>query len=101
MWGENEIKIPKRVVLLVLLLTCSTAFGASVHAAGRHHILFSGDANPARSQLFIAKGDGSGERALFPLTGLDYSPSFSADGQWVVFTSERDGPANIYRVHPD
>jgi Tol biopolymer transport system component len=31
----------------------------------------------------------------------DYNASFSADGRWVVFTSERDGSADLYRVHPD
>jgi TolB protein len=35
------------------------------------------------------------------VTGLDYSPSFSPDGRWIVFTSERYGSADIFRVHPD
>src|SRR5713226_4674476 len=26
---------------------------------------------------------------------------FSADGKWIVFTSERNGPTNIYRIRPD
>ena len=51
--------------------------------------------------LFIADGDGANERALLPAAGLDYSPSFSADGQWVVYTSEKDGQADIYRIAPD
>jgi Tol biopolymer transport system component len=33
--------------------------------------------------------------------GLDYNASFSHDGTWIVFTSERGGSADIYRVHPD
>jgi Tol biopolymer transport system component len=32
---------------------------------------------------------------------MDYSPSFSRDGKWILFTSERQGSADIYRVHPD
>ncbi len=32
---------------------------------------------------------------------LDYNASFSTDGQWIIFTSERAGSADIYRVHPD
>src|SRR5262249_24517710 len=27
--------------------------------------------------------------------------SFSADGRWIVFTSERSGATDIYRAHPD
>jgi TolB protein len=53
------------------------------------------------SQLFIANGDGTGERTLLPLTGMDYSPSISPDGKWVIFTSERDGSADIYRIRLD
>jgi len=36
-----------------------------------------------------------------PADSLDYNPSFSADRKWIVFTSERAGSADIYRVHPD
>jgi Tol biopolymer transport system component len=32
---------------------------------------------------------------------LDYSPSLSADGAWILFTSERAGSADIYRVRSD
>jgi TolB protein len=31
----------------------------------------------------------------------DYNASFSHDGRWVLFTSEREGSADIYRVRPD
>jgi TolB protein len=27
--------------------------------------------------------------------------SFSKDGKWIVFTSDRAGSADIYRAHPD
>src|SRR5208282_5683193 len=73
----------------------------AVAAQAQQIIMFSSDATPVHSQLFIANADGTGERPLLPLTGMDYSPSFSADGKWVIFTSERDGSADIYRVHLD
>jgi Tol biopolymer transport system component len=38
---------------------------------------------------------------LLPNSRLDYNASFSADGNWIIFTSERGGSADIYRVHPD
>ena len=56
---------------------------------------------PSASELYIANGDGTGERKLFPVTGFDYDASFSADGKWIVFTSERNRSADIFRVHPD
>ena len=58
---------------------------------------------PSNSTLFIANADGTNERSLFDKSGFDYHASFSADGKWIVFTSERggSGQADIYRVHPD
>ena len=56
---------------------------------------------PSQSTLFIANTDGSLEHPLLPDPGFDYDASFSADGKWIIFTSERSGSADIYRVHPD
>jgi len=58
---------------------------------------------PSASQIFIANADGSGERKLIDSGTLDYNASFSADGQWIVFTSERDGlgNSNLYRARVD
>ena len=56
---------------------------------------------PVRIGLFIGDADGRNERALLPADSLDYTPSFTVDGKWIVFTSERHGSADIFRVHPD
>ena len=69
-------------------------------AAERPHIVFS-RLGPDHSGLFIADADGKNERPLLPATGLDYNASFSYDGKWIVFTSERGGSADIYKMHAD
>ena len=58
---------------------------------------------PSASRIFIADADGSNERVLIDSGTLDYNASFSADGQWIVFTSERDGlgNSNVYRARAD
>ena len=56
---------------------------------------------PLRSELMIADADGSNPRKLVPGTEIDYNASFSYDGQWVVFTSERSGSADIFRARVD
>jgi Tol biopolymer transport system component len=58
---------------------------------------------PSVSELYIANADGSNEHKLFEKSGFDYHASFSVAGNWIVFTSERNGlgQADIYRVHPD
>src|ERR1700730_9743963 len=87
-----------RSVLLVSALMAA----AAPHAipGDRNRIVFNRLA-PVRIGLFLSDADGRNERALLPATGLDYDASFSADGKWIVFTSEREGSADIYRVHPD
>ncbi len=58
---------------------------------------------PSASELYIANADGTNERRLLAASGFDYHASYSADGKWLVFTSERNGfgQADIYRVHPN
>jgi Tol biopolymer transport system component len=51
--------------------------------------------------LFISNADGSGEQPLTQPGALDYNPAWSPKGDWIVFTSERAGSADLYRIHPD
>ena len=56
---------------------------------------------PYEASLFVSRADGSEERPLLKSPGLDYSPAWSPDGQWILFTSERNGSADLYRVRLD
>ncbi len=73
---------------------------AADEAQARHQVLFNRYQTPVMT-VFIADADGADARALVPDRGLEYSPSFSPDGQWVVFTAEPDGQADLYRIRPD
>lgn len=84
-----------------LVVSVLSALPLALAAQAQQVVMYSSHQAPVHSQLFIASGNGTGERPLLPVTGLDYSPSISPDGKWVVFTSERDGSADIYRVHLD
>ena len=57
--------------------------------------------SPTQSDLYIANADGSDPRKLVAGSHRDYNASFSFDGQSVVFTSERFGSADIFRVRTD
>src|SRR5712671_5371025 len=70
-------------------------------AAGPKQTMLMNRLGPSQMTLYIANADGSGERPLFSSSGFDYNASFSPDGKWIIFTSERAGSADIYRVHPD
>jgi Tol biopolymer transport system component len=84
-----------KILLLLCLLGCEPV------TAGEPARLLFARVGPSRIGLFLANADGSNERALLPADSLDYNASFSADGRWIVFTSERGGSADIYRVHAD
>ena len=56
---------------------------------------------PRNTDLFLADADGKNAKPLVPHAENDYNASYSADGEWVVFTSHRKGSADIWRVRPD
>ena len=84
-----------KLLLLASLLFSVPAFAKNVMLMNR--------IGPSASELYVANADGSGEHKLIPSAGFDYHASLSADGRWVVFTSERAGfgQAEIYRVRID
>ena len=81
--------------LLLLLVSAAAA------AAGEKNRIFVDQWSPTRSVLYIADADGSDPRKLLAGSDRDYNGSFSHDGEWVVFTSERFGSADIFRVRTD
>ena len=86
---------PKRALSAVLLVVSSAV------APGAQERIFVDQWSPTRSVLYVADADGSDPRKLVAGTHRDYNASFSADGEWVVFTSERFGSADIFRVRAD
>ena len=55
------------------------------------------------SDLFIADASAEQERALNTGPGPNYNASFSSDGRWIVFTSERFASAalSVRRSSPE
>ena len=56
---------------------------------------------PGQLALFVAAADGTGEHPLLPSSTADYDAVWSPDGNSIVFTSERNGSADLYRVATD
>lgn len=73
---------------------------ASVPCFSANRVVFT-RIGPTASTLFISNAGGSAERALTQPDSLNYSPAWSPRGDWIAFTSERAGPANLFRMHPD
>jgi Tol biopolymer transport system component len=56
---------------------------------------------PTDATLYIANADGTREHALTQPGSLNYNPAWSFKGDWIAFTSEREGSADLFRVHLD
>jgi Tol biopolymer transport system component len=84
----------------VLSATLLSLLWGGALLAGKDRI-FVDQWSPTRSDLVIADADGSNPRKLVAGSEIDYNASISFDGRWVVFTSERHGSADIFRVQTD
>jgi len=82
--------------LLITAVTLSVVSGQMPKP--RHKILFNRFLMP-ETEIAITDADGRNERVPAPHENapgsLEYSPSWSADGQWIVYTRERGGQADI------
>jgi Tol biopolymer transport system component len=57
---------------------------------------------PNKVSLYVANADGTNEKLLLQQSSdLDYNGAYSADGKSIVFTSERDGSSELYKVKSD
>ncbi len=83
-----------------LFATLSLALAVT---AGAQNVMLMNRIGPSSSDLYVANADGSAEHRLLAAGGFDYHASYSPDGKWIVFTSERTGfgQADLYRVHAD
>jgi len=55
----------------------------------------------ADGEIYLINADGSGSARLTNSPGSDATPAFSADGQRIAFSSERDGNMEIYVMNAD
>jgi TolB protein len=56
---------------------------------------------PGTMRLLIAASDGSDEHPLLTAPHDDYDPVWAPDGQSIVFTSDRNGSGDLFRVNAD
>src|ERR1700693_2851299 len=89
--------MPRTWTLLILVLLLATD---ATRCSAADRIVFLRSC-PTEATLYIANSDGAAERALTQPRSWKYNPAWSPKGDWIAFTSERAGSADIYRVHPD
>lgn len=96
----------KRIPHLILTLVLGssnwsvTALGNTEASAVSYKIGYSSFA-PLNTDIFIADGLGNEARPLVTGQGLEYNASFTPDGKWIIFTSDRSGSADIFKIRID
>ena len=92
----------KKLLVSVSLAVAGAAMPMAADAATSGTLLLN-RVGPVTSELYVSNADGTGEHKLLPTPGFDYHASYSNDGRWIVFTSERDGlgESELYRVKVD
>ena len=89
-------------MLHICLLVLMAAASLSAASPGPQHVVFARVfPQPGQIGLFVAGADGRDERPLLDTSDTDYDAAWSPDGASIVFTSERDGSADLYRVKAD
>ena len=98
---ETE-KLVKVVAFPLLLgLVCNSSAGKEQTDVEPLYQIAFANFGPQNTNIFTADADGSNAKPFLPNPALDYNASISADGKWILFTSERNGSADIYRAHLD
>ena len=91
----------KQLLIVVRVLALGVVVQTEQFGADAPYTIAYASFAPLNSAVFIADANGSHARVLVEHPALDSNPTFSPDGRWVLFTSRRDGSAEIYRVHLD
>lgn len=86
-----------RIPLALALFICALTAAAEQQKISLTRVF----PNAGQIGLCIASADGSGERFLLGDKDVDYDAAWSPDGSSIVFTSEREGSADLFRVKPD
>jgi Tol biopolymer transport system component len=96
----NRRKFLRCIPAAVLLAQQATAAMAQI---GKKGVMLMNRIGPSSSELYICNADGTAERKLLENSVFDYHASYSADGQSVLFTSERNGlgQSDVFRARLD
>jgi Tol biopolymer transport system component len=82
-------------LLLSLVLACAEVWDASKES---QEVIIYTTLRPSNQDIYLVDGPDAEPRRMTGHLGLDYNATFSPDGRWLVFTSERDGNVDLYAL---
>lgn len=108
---KSQASIGWSVIAAILVLLVAAGCGSFGVAGGSEEALISEEGSIAftrmtsfeeddlQSEIYTINVDGSGEKQLTDSPGLDGDPSWSPDGDRMVFTTDRDGNWELYTMN--
>jgi TolB protein len=90
----------RRAAFILLCGMSSSCAMAQASAESPYTVAYA-SFGPLNTAIYVADADGRHERLLIGDSALDSNASFAPDGRSVLFTSRRNGSADIYRVRID
>jgi Tol biopolymer transport system component len=75
--------------------------GVSLSPDGNRLVFSAKPYGQEKRDIFVTSLDGTKEQNLTNQSGSNRTPTWSPDGQYVFFTSDRDGQRQIYRIRND
>ena len=100
---ERQSRLAYTSSMRICLTVAVTAFSLLWAAQLPRKISFAraGGIVPGTMQLFISASDGSDEHPLLATPRDDYDAVWAPDGKSIVFTSDRNGSGDLFRVNAD
>jgi len=91
--------MPKCIKQSMAVCTLAWTFACSCWAqeSSREIIAFT-TLRPANQDIYLADGKSYELQRVTNHPALDYNPTFTPDGRWLIFTSERSGNADLYAL---
>jgi dipeptidyl aminopeptidase/acylaminoacyl peptidase len=98
--AQERVLTPEDIVNITAVHSPSVSpDGMSIAYVSNRPRLESPSGNP--TDLWIVDAEGKNQRRFTWSAGNDWNPSWSPDGEWIAFLSDRDGSTQIYRIPVD
>jgi TolB protein len=90
--SASRFRFGRAVAVVAVMNTVLSAIAGGLP----HERLIYTTLRPANKELYLFEPGTTAPKPITNDPALDYDPTFSPDGRWVVFCSERDGNPNLY-----
>ncbi len=79
-------------------ITSGASRSSDISWTSEGKIVYATDASGS-ADIWLMEADGTGSKQLTANSGLNYGPTATPDGRYIVFHSDRTGVCNLWRIN--